>query len=127
MNDRDRRADAEWFAKMTEEEIAEYMRSRGVEARVVPDEEMPEDVSIVTFFGEPRREPEVGEKVELRDAAGDWRGGYRCISEKTTDEEYPGEVVVWIAPESEWRAAIDEEREAGGAPWPLEQLTALGK
>jgi hypothetical protein len=81
----------------------------------------------LTFFGKPRYAPEVGERVEVRVQDGSWRGGFRAITGVTADGEYPGEEVVWISAEDEWRAARAECREPGGAPWPLEQMRPAGE
>lgn len=103
----------------------EELRERGFET--IPGDELPEGTVRVTFFGEARRVPEVGERVEVRIEDGSWRLGFRATSEPTTDEEYPGERVVWISAEDEWLAARREGRQPAGAPWPLEQMAAAGE
>jgi hypothetical protein len=73
----------------------------------------------ITFFGEPRRTPEPGERVMLRVADGSWREDFRCISAPFIED---GERGVWVAPEEEYRRAQREEREPAGDTWPLDQL-----
>lgn len=104
-----------------------YARKHGLdlEIGIIPDEDLPKGPIRLTFFGEARRIPEVDEPVEVRVEDGSWRKGYRAISKPTTDEEYPGEEVIWITPENEWRAAKKEGREPDGAPWPVSQMALV--
>ncbi len=96
------------------------LREHGFE--IMPEEKVAEGTTHVTFFGAVRYVPEMGERVELRAADGSWRSGYRATSEVTTDDEYPGEDVVWISTEEEWNTAASEGRASAGAPWPLAQM-----
>lgn len=115
-------------SRVSTEEILDTFRRKGVKAREFTDEEkdrLNARNTSLTFFGEPRRAPEPGERVLVRVEDGSWRDGYRAISEPTADEEYPGEWVLWIAAEEEWTLARAEGREAAGAPWPAAQLAAV--
>ena len=67
--------------------------------------------------------PEPGQRVRLRTARGRWRGSYRAVSEPFTDEG--GVVVLRVAEEEEYRAAIREGRRAIGMPWPVRQVAAI--
>ena len=67
--------------------------------------------------------PESGQRVRLRTARGRWRGSYRAVSEPFTDEG--GVVVLRVAEEEEYRAAIREGRRAIGVPWPVRQVAAI--
>jgi hypothetical protein len=73
----------------------------------------------IVFFGEPRRIPKPGEKVELRVADGSWREGFRCIGEPLEED---GERVVWVACEEEYATAAREGRALAGDTWPLSQM-----
>jgi hypothetical protein len=68
----------------------------------------------------PPHVPDPGQHVDLRMEDGSWRRGFRAISEPSTTEW--GEVVVWIATEDEYRAALGEGRSAVGVPWPTERM-----
>jgi hypothetical protein len=67
--------------------------------------------------------PGPGQRVRLRTARGPWRGSYRAVSEPFTDEG--GVVVLRVAEEEEYRAAIREGRRAIGMPWPVRQVAAI--
>lgn len=110
--------------KTREEEAIEFLRSIGVEARRAPDEKLPKGRTRIAFFGETKRIPKVRERIEVRTSDGSWKRGYQAISGITTDEEYPGERVIWITSEQEWQAARKEGREPGGASWPVKQMAA---
>ena len=73
----------------------------------------------ITFFGEPRRIPKPGEKLELRVADGSWQRGFRCLSAPLESE---GEKVVWVAREEEYKQALREGRMPAGDAWPLSQI-----
>jgi hypothetical protein len=61
--------------------------------------------------------------VRLRTARGRWRGSYRAVSEPFTAEG--GVVVLRVAEEEEYRAALREGRSAIGMPWPVRQVAAI--
>jgi hypothetical protein len=67
--------------------------------------------------------PEPGQRVRLRTARGPWRGSYRAVSEPYTEEG--GVVVLHVAEEEEYRAAIWEGRRAIGMPWPVRQMAVI--
>ena len=104
--------------------IQRRAREAGVEAHALRPKAGPdgERRTTITFFGTPRRVPDVGDSVELRAEDGSWQSGYRTTTEVTTDEGFSGEDVVWIATEDEWNAAESESRSPAGAPWPLAQM-----
>lgn len=117
--------DKKSFKDMAEEELVAYARKRGVNASIIPDEDLPKGRTRITFFGEAKRIPKAGEKIEVRVEDGFWQQGYRAISGIVTDEEYPGERVIWITAEQEWQAARKEGREPDGAPWPVKQMATV--
>ena len=67
--------------------------------------------------------PEPGQRVRLRTARGRWRGSFRALSGPFTDEG--GMVVLRVAEEEEYRAAIREGRRAIGTPWPVGQMAVI--
>jgi hypothetical protein len=67
--------------------------------------------------------PEPGQKVRLRAGRGQWRGGFRAVSEPYTDGV--GEIVVWVAKEGEYREAVREGRRPVGIPWPVRQIEVV--
>jgi hypothetical protein len=73
----------------------------------------------LVLYGEPRRIPKPGEKVELHVADGSWQGGFHCISEAL---EVEGEKVVWVAREEEYQQALRENRMPVGDTWPVSQM-----
>jgi hypothetical protein len=64
--------------------------------------------------------PEPGQRVRLRTARGRWRGSFRAVSEPFTGEG--GVVVLRVAQEEEYRAAVHEGRRAISMPWPVWQV-----
>ena len=70
----------------------------------------------------PPRVPDTGQHIELRMEDGSWRQGFRAVSDPSTTEG--GEVVVWVATEDEYRAALGEGRSAVGVPWPTKRMVA---
>lgn len=73
-----------------------------------------------TIFDKAPKVPDPGQRI-LTLENGDWRVGYRAISEPITAET--GEVVILIAEEEEFRAARWEGRLARGKPWPVSRMT----
>lgn len=98
-----------------------------IEARKIPDGELPEGRVRLTFFGEARRVPGHGEKIEVRVADGSWRGGFRAMNGPDAHEDFPDERVVWITSEEEWQTAEREDRRPAGQPWPAAQMRAVGQ
>lgn len=103
----------------------EELREQGFE--IIPEEELAEGTTRVTFFGEARYVPEVGESVEVQDEGGVWRGGFKVITGVASDGGSPVEDdVVWICTDEEWGAAEHEDRSPAGSPRSLEQVRAAG-
>jgi hypothetical protein len=106
--------------------LVERFRARGISARAITKEEWPEGVTKVAFFGEPRRLPEPGEKVELHvedgSEHGAWRGGFRAVAKPYFED---GEHVAWVSTEEEYRTALKEGRDPAAQPWPVKQMAAV--
>lgn len=73
-----------------------------------------------TIFEKAPKVPDPEQRIQLLEN-GEWRGGYRAVSEPITAET--GEVVILIAEEEEFRAARWEGRLAKGKPWPVSRMT----
>lgn len=52
--------------------------------KTIPEDELPEGTTRITFFGAPTGIPEVGGRVEVRIDDGSWRGGFRAITSPVT-------------------------------------------
>lgn len=72
------------------------------------------------FFNRPPRVPDPGQRVLVRLTDGPWREGFRAISGPITDEN--GEVVVWVAEDTEYGQARAEERRPVGFRLPVERV-----
>ena len=73
-----------------------------------------------TIFEKAPKVPDPGQRILILEN-GDWRVGYRAVSEPITAET--GEVVILIAEEEEFRAARWDGRLARGKPWPVSRIT----
>lgn len=62
-----------------------------------------------------------GDRVLVRDAAGDW------LPRRAVSSVRPGHTfaVVWAAREDEWEAAQAEERDPDATPWPADDVRAV--
>src|SRR5919107_5435327 len=68
----------------------------------------------------PARIPDPGEMVDLRMEDASWREGFRALSEPSRAE--PGEVVIWVCTEDEYKEAHREKRRAVGMSWPVARM-----
>ena len=77
------------------------------------------------FRKKPLPIPDPGQQVRLRARRGRWRGRWRALSEPFTNAR--GEAMIWVAPEWEYQAALQEEERhlAIGIPWPAKQMDVV--
>lgn len=75
---------------------------------------------IRTILDKAPKVPDPGQRILILEN-GDWRVGYRAVSEPITAET--GEAMILIAEEEEFRAARWEGRLARGKPWPVSSMT----
>ena len=106
--------------------LVERFRARGIDARALTEEEWPEVMTQVAFFGIPRRIAELGDKVELHvedgSEHGSWCAGFRAVSKWYVEDE---ERMVRVSTEGEYLAALKEGRDPDSQPWPVRQMRAI--